>query len=237
MTKNFLDPRPARPATRGIVSRRNFVAGLSALTVAGCSTTGGQRLSYEGVQPSGLAAMYGPRPNEKFPVPAVKLSQVPRKYLRREVAYQTKEKPGTLIVDTGNRFLYLVEGNDRALRYGIGVGRQGFDWSGRGRIGWKRKWPVWTPPKEMIERQPELAKYAEGMEPGLSNPLGSRALYIMEGNKDTLYRVHGTAEAYSIGRAVSSGCVRMLNQDVMDLYERVRNGAGIIVLAPGEALV
>ena len=181
--------------------------------------------------------MYGPRPDEKFPVPAVELSEVPSRYLRREVTYQTAEKPGTLIVDTGSRFLYLVEGDDRALRYGIGVGRQDFAWSGRGRIGWKRKWPVWTPPREMIERQPELARYARGMEPGLFNPLGSRALYIMEGNRDTLYRVHGTAEAYSIGRAVSSGCVRMLNQDVIDLYDRVRTGAGIIVLAPGEALV
>ncbi|RVN88417.1 L,D-transpeptidase, partial [Sinorhizobium meliloti] len=120
-----------------------------------------------------------------------------------------------------------------AMRYGVGLGREGFAWSGRGLIQWKQKWPKWTPPNEMIARQPVLAKYSAdngGMPPGLDNPLGSRALYIFQNGQDTLYRVHGTPEWQSIGKAVSSGCVRMVNQDVIDLYDRVRNKAPILVI-------
>ena len=116
------------------------------------------------------------------------------------------------------------------MRYGVGLGRQGFEWSGRARIAWKRPWPTWTPPAEMIERQPELEEYRHGMEPGLDNPLGARALYIFEGNVDTLYRLHGTNEVWSIGKAVSSGCVRLLNQDAIDLYDRVASGSPILVV-------
>ncbi len=119
------------------------------------------------------------------------------------------------------------------MRYGVGLGRAGFEWSGRGKIQWKQRWPKWTPPSEMIARQPELEKYSAengGMPPGLANPLGARALYIFEDGQDTLYRVHGSPEASSIGRAVSSGCVRLLNQDIIDLYDRVPSGSPIVVV-------
>ena len=181
--------------------------------------------------------MYGSINDEQFTIPAVKLSQVQQQYYRQEVEFKTKEKPGTIIVNPHTKFLYLVQENGTAMRYGIGVGRQGFSWSGRAKIGWKRKWPKWTPPTEMIERQPELAKFANGMDPGLHNPLGARALYLVQGGKDTLYRIHGTIEAHSIGKAVSSGCIRLLNQDVIDLYNRVKTGATVIVIESAARLV
>ncbi|MBV6659054.1 MAG: L,D-transpeptidase [Devosiaceae bacterium] len=187
----------------------------------------------EPVIPSPYLMMYGPLPDEQFPVPAVDLTQVPEQYLRRQVDYPTTERVGTVVVDTRNFYLYLVQENGKAMRYGVGLGRQGFEWSGRARIAWKRPWPRWTPPDEMIARQPELEQYSVrngGMDPGLENPLGARALYIFEGNVDTLYRLHGTNEVWSIGKAVSSGCVRLLNQDVIDLYGRVTNGAAIVVV-------
>jgi lipoprotein-anchoring transpeptidase ErfK/SrfK len=123
-----------------------------------------------------------------------------------------------------------VRENGRALRYGVGVGRDGFDWSGRAKILMKRKWPTWTPPRSMIERQPELEKYANGMPPGLDNPLGARALYLFENGRDTLYRLHGTNEPWSIGKAMSSGCIRLFNQDIIDLYDRVPRGTSVVVL-------
>jgi lipoprotein-anchoring transpeptidase ErfK/SrfK len=151
------------------------------------------------------------------------------KFLPQEVAYRGKEGPGTIVVDTPNRFLYLVGEGGTAMRYGVGVGRDGFDWQGRGTIAYKRPWPRWTPPAEMIVRQPELEPYRHGMEPGLDNPLGARALYIFQNGRDTLYRLHGNMDARSIGQAVSSGCVRLLFQDVIDLYSRVPDGSPIVV--------
>lgn len=180
-----------------------------------------------------LAAMYGPRPNELFPIPAVDTSKVDPKYYRRRVLYPTNERPGTVIVDTGSFYLYLVETDGYAMRYGVGLGRQGFEWSGRANITWKQAWPKWTPPELMIERQPELEKYSAengGMPPGLNNPLGARALYIFQDGVDTLYRIHGTPEYWTIGKAVSSGCVRMINQDVIDLYDRARTNVPILVI-------
>ena len=177
--------------------------------------------------------MYGPMPQERFQIPAVRLSRVDARFYRREVDFETDQPAGTVIVNTKTFYLHLVGRNGRAMRYGVGLGRAGFEWSGTGRIAWKRPWPTWTPPAEMIARQPELAKWSAangGMEPGLRNPLGARALYIFQGKQDTLYRLHGTIEARSIGRAVSSGCVRLLNQDVIDLYDRIRPNARIIVV-------
>ncbi len=145
----------------------------------------------------------------------------------------TGEPPGTLVVDTPAKYLYLTGADGSAVRYGIGVGREGFAWSGRAIVQYKRKWPRWTPPDEMVARQPELEKYSianGGMDPGLQNPLGARALYIFQNGRDTLYRLHGTAEQSSIGRSVSSGCIRLLNQDVIDLYERVPDGTPIKVI-------
>ncbi|GHA16806.1 hypothetical protein GCM10007989_09950 [Devosia pacifica] len=174
--------------------------------------------------------MYAAVPDERFFIPAADIHLVDPIYWRQEVENKTGEKAGTVVVDTPNRFLYWTMPNGRAMRYGVGIGREGFAWQGRGHIAYGREWPVWTPPAEMIARQPELEPYRNGMEPGLENPLGPRALYIHQGNRDTLYRLHGNMDARSIGQAVSSGCVRLLFQDVIDLYERVTWGAEIVVV-------
>jgi lipoprotein-anchoring transpeptidase ErfK/SrfK len=176
-----------------------------------------------------VEAMYGPLSDEPFPVPAVDVSKLNPAYYRQLVDYETDEITGTVVVDTHNRVLYLTLPEGKAIRYGVGVGRDGFAWSGHGEIRYKKAWPTWTPPAEMIEREPELEQYRNGMPPGLHNPLGARALYIYQGNADTLYRVHGSGEVLSIGRAVSSGCVRLLHQDVIDLYNRVPEHTPIVV--------
>jgi lipoprotein-anchoring transpeptidase ErfK/SrfK len=146
---------------------------------------------------------------------------------RKIVADPTREQPGTLTIDTRSRKLFLSLGGGQAIAYRIGVGRQGFAWKGTAEIGRKAYWPGWTPPPEMLERQPELPAHVDG---GLGNPLGARALYLFEDNKDTLFRIHGTNDPTSIGKAVSSGCIRMLNADVIDLYQRVGKGARVVVL-------
>jgi lipoprotein-anchoring transpeptidase ErfK/SrfK len=151
-------------------------------------------------------------------------------FLPQVVSYDTHHAVGTIIVDPHNRFLYLVEENGQARRYGVGVGRAGFGWSGTATIQRRAEWPTWTPPASMIERQPELEEWRHGMPGGLDNPLGARALYLYEGGRDTLYRIHGTNQPWTIGQAMSSGCIRMRNEDVTDLYERVRIGARVVVL-------
>lgn len=154
----------------------------------------------------------------------------PRRYAgRRTVAFPTSEKPGTLLIHTRERALYDVLGSGRAVRYGVAVGKQGFAWSGVAHIGRKVEWPTWTPPEEMIERKPELAEFAYGMPGGPENPLGARAMYLFQGSRDTLYRIHGTNEPSSIGTAASSGCIRMLNEEVIELYRRTPIGAKVIV--------
>ena len=145
----------------------------------------------------------------------------------RVVRDPTGQPGGTLTVNTRVRKLYLSLGDGNALEYGIGVGRQGFEWKGAAQIGRKAVWPGWTPPKEMLRRRPDLPTHMEG---GLENPLGARALYLFKANKDTLFRIHGTNEPETIGRAVSSGCIRMHNADVMDLYQRVQKGARVVVI-------
>jgi lipoprotein-anchoring transpeptidase ErfK/SrfK len=142
---------------------------------------------------------------------------------RQLVAYRGREKPGTIIIDTPSKYLYLVQPDGRAIRYGIGVGRPGFEWAGRKSVSMKRTWPDWRPPAEMLRRRPDLPKHMEG---GPDNPLGARALYL----GSSLYRIHGTNEPHTIGQAVSSGCIRMLNKDVIDLYNRVPVGAPVIVI-------
>jgi lipoprotein-anchoring transpeptidase ErfK/SrfK len=143
-------------------------------------------------------------------------------YRRTEVDYAGGERPGSLVIDSSSKFLYFVKGNGRAIRYGVGVGRPGFTWSGVKTITRKAEWPAWTPPKEMLERRPDLPRHMQG---GPDNPLGARALYL----GSSLYRIHGTNEPYTIGQNVSSGCIRMMNEDVTDLYNRVRVGARVIV--------
>jgi lipoprotein-anchoring transpeptidase ErfK/SrfK len=144
------------------------------------------------------------------------------RYKRKEVDYSSIEKPGTIIIETSKRYLYLVLGEGKALRYGIGVGRSGFTWKGAEHISRKAEWPDWHPPAEMIERQPDLPEFMEG---GPNNPLGARALYLGA----TEYRIHGTAQPWTIGQAVSSGCIRLTNEDVIDLYARAKIGAKVIV--------
>lgn len=145
------------------------------------------------------------------------------KFLRQRVDYRGTEEPGTVVIDTPQHFLYLVEPGGKAMRYGIGVGRPGFTWSGVHTVSSKKEWPDWVPPKEMLERQPYLPHHMAG---GPGNPLGARALYL----GSTLYRIHGSNEPWTIGKNVSSGCIRMRNSDVIDLYERVKVGTKVVVL-------
>ncbi|MEO3386542.1 L,D-transpeptidase [Mesorhizobium sp. CAU 1741] len=197
-----------------------IVAALGAATaLAGC-TTGGMSV---------YTASYGSTTDAGYQLPRIPIERVPRQFHRQVVNYDTREQPGTIIVDTGEKFLYLVMPDGKAMRYGIGVGREGFEWSGTARISMKREWPVWTPPAAMIKRQPELAKWRGGQPGGLQNPLGARALYLFNKSGDTGYRLHGTPEWASIGKAMSSGCIRLMNQDIIDLYNRAENGAKVIV--------
>jgi lipoprotein-anchoring transpeptidase ErfK/SrfK len=145
------------------------------------------------------------------------------RYLKQEVSYDGKEAPGTIIINTPERMLYLVEEGGRALRYGIGVGRPGFTWAGVHSVTNKREWPDWTPPDDMLKRRPDLPRHMEG---GPENPLGARAMYL----GSTLYRIHGSNEPWTIGTQVSSGCIRMRNEDVIDLYDRVKVGAKVVVI-------
>ncbi|MCZ4273357.1 L,D-transpeptidase family protein [Maritalea porphyrae] len=217
-------------------SRRTFIRTGSALTLTGLlgACASGDSAQKSAVEVSDAAAsMYGPLPREQFAIPAIDPQKIEPQFYRQEVRYRTNEQPGTVVVDTKAFYLYLVQPKGRAIRYGVGLGRAGFAWSGRALIQWKRKWPTWTPPTEMIARQPELEKYSYkngGMPPGLKNPLGARALYIFQNGKDTLYRLHGTPEYWSIGKAVSSGCVRLFNHDIIDLYQRVPNKTPIVVV-------
>jgi len=182
------------------------------------------------------AARYGRMDGEPFAIPAVPLSDIDSAYLRKIVDYPTRTAPGTIIVDPRRHFLYLVQEGGRAIRYGVGVGREGFGWSGVATIHDKQEWPDWYPPKEMLRRQPALRKAVRklrsglGVQGGPGNPLSARAMYLWQGNKDTLYRIHGTIEPWTIGKNVSSGCIRMINQDAIDLYQRTPVGAKVMVL-------
>lgn len=213
-------------------TRRHFVVAAAAATLGACNTTGSGRAPAPALQ---YRADYGPILDEPFPIPAVNLNVVPPEFRRQVVRYRTEEVPGTVVVDTNTFHLYLVQQGGTALRYGVGLGRQGFSWSGDAVIDSKQEWPRWFPPKEMIAREPHLEKFSEkngGQPPGLDNALGSRALYLYENGVDTLYRLHGTAQEASIGNAVSSGCVRLLNQDIIHLYDRVAVGAKVVVIPP-----
>ncbi|MCR4265311.1 L,D-transpeptidase [Nitratireductor sp. ZSWI3] len=236
------------PSAERLLTRRKFLsagaAGAASLTLSACVSSSGNAPVVEGRVPEPTvttsSSMYAAVSDAGYDIPAVPFEKINPRYYRQEVADPTGERAGTIVVDTANHFLYLVRGNGRALRYGVGLGRAGFEWAGRAEIRFKQQWPRWFPPSEMIDRQPELEKYrAEydkandtwlgGMQPGVANPLGARALYIFQDGKDTLYRVHGSPEWWTIGKSVSSGCVRMINQDVIDLYNRVPDGSPILV--------
>ncbi len=226
------------------LTRRRFLGaaavGAASVTLAACSTTGpgyyDQRPSFPepdaGADYGSYVSMYGPVLDEGYEVPGIPIQKMDPQFLRRVVPDPTGERPGSIVVDTSAHFLYLVLGGGQAMRYGVGLGRAGFEWAGRANVQWKQKWPKWTPPAEMIARQPELQIYSAdngGMPPGLTNPLGARALYIFQNGEDTLYRLHGSPEWNSIGKSVSSGCVRLMNQDIIDLYDRVPGKAPILV--------
>lgn len=164
-----------------------------------------------------------------FPIEPVSERLVKKRYRRQDVDFEGTEDPGTLVVDPDNRFLYHVLAYGRARRYGVGVGRAGFAWAGHAQIGMKRRWPRWVPPREMVDRDENARKWVNGQPGGPDNPLGARALYLYSGGVDTLYRIHGTNNPSSIGKAMSSGCVRMLNEDIAELFDNVIVGTPVTV--------
>ena len=184
--------------------------------------------------------IYGPVTTEPFPVKAIDWNRLNPRFLRTLVDYPSDQPPDTIVIDPAKHFLYLIIDNGQAIRYGVGVGREGFLWSGQAQIGAKREWPDWYPPKEMFARQPEIVgamsklQSGLGMHGGPGNPLGARAMYLYRDGKDTLFRIHGTVEPYTIGSSVSSGCIRMMNQDVLDLYSRVDVGTKVLVLGDAQ---
>ena len=205
--------RPTAPAPSVRVADNNMGGGFLELMLGG-----GARYNEPPRTPVARQANYAPNPVHQ-PVQR----QIDPMFLRQEVDYAGSEAPGTLVVDTPSKFLYYVQGNGRAIRYGIGVGRPGFEWSGTKTISRKAEWPSWTPPAEMLLRRPDLPTFMDG---GAGNPLGARALYL----GSSMYRIHGTTEPWSIGTNVSSGCIRMMNEDVVDLYGRVRVGTKVVVI-------
>ncbi len=183
--------------------------------------------------PPETIAMYGPiTEGEQHPVPGISLRRMNPAFVRQIVPFESPEPPGTIIVDPQQKFLFLVLGNGEAMRYGVGVGKAGMEWAGTATIRRTAQWPRWTPTPDMIARDPaKNAPWAGGMPGGPTNPLGARALYLYDENgRDTLYRIHGTNEPWTIGSAVSSGCIRMMNQDVIDLYNRIQPGTRVIVV-------
>jgi len=214
-----------------LLSRRLFMIGLPAVALAACSSSRTPRVVEPQIDPY-YQAMYGTLTNEKFVVPAMDLRRVDPQWWRQEVAYATTERPGTIVVDTPNRFLYLTMEGGRAMRYGVGVGKtEALVFRGTATVGRKAEWPRWTPTQNMVRREPErYGPYAGGLEGGPTNPLGPRALYLYKGGRDTLFRLHGTTEPYTIGTNVSSGCIRLMNQDIIDLYNRVPTGTRVVVI-------
>jgi lipoprotein-anchoring transpeptidase ErfK/SrfK len=222
-----------------VLDRRAFlIASSSALAVTALGA--GTRTAAQSARALGYGPgnPYGPVRDEPYPIPGLRPSQVKPAFLRAEVPFESTEAPGTIVIEPHSRYLYQVQDGGWATRYGVGVGRAGFGWSGTAIIKDKQEWPDWYPPREMLDRQPELLDRMSdlvggiGMPGGPGNPLGSRAMYLWQGNKDTLYRIHGTMEPWTIGTNVSSGCIRMINQDVIDLYARTPIGTKVVVLGP-----
>jgi lipoprotein-anchoring transpeptidase ErfK/SrfK len=224
------------------LTRRSFVAGAAVVASTGlvaCQSNSTPKPVAEAAPnpyDSDFAMMYGPVTGEPFPVPAIDPYHLDPAFRRQLIPYATSEPPGTIVIDPYAHYLYSVREGGMAMRYGVGVGRDGFGWSGDATIEAKREWPDWYPPKEMIDRQPELEAQltdlqgGRGVAGGPTNPLGARAMYLYQNGKDTLYRIHGTYEPWTIGKSVSSGCIRMINQDVMDLYRRTPIGTRVVVL-------
>ncbi|GEO13112.1 L,D-transpeptidase [Microvirga aerophila] len=211
-----------------MITRRLLIGALAIAPLAACQTA---------QQPQSVAAAdpyegwyVGFMPDQPHNVPLVDRRKMDAKYARQTVAYNGPEKPGSIVVDIDERHLYFVQADNTAIRYGVGVGKQGFSWRGTATVGRKGVWPAWSPTKTMVGIKPDLPRH---MEAGIDNPLGARALYLHQNGADTLFRIHGTNEPWSIGEQVSSGCVRMLNEDVVDLYERVPVGTMVYVKRNG----
>ncbi len=183
-----------------------------------------------------LLALYAPIQDGENSIPAVPARYLSDRNKRQVVEYWTDEKPGTVIVDPFDKFLYYVTGDNQAMRYGVAVGDEGRAFTGTANVPFKRVWPGWTPTQNMLKTQPEkYEKYADGLEGGIDNPLGARALYLFRGGKDTMYRIHGTNDVASIGTATSAGCIRLFNQDILDLYDRVPPNTRVVVLNEAQA--
>ncbi|MCX2723523.1 L,D-transpeptidase [Roseibium salinum] len=235
MKRHYSPHEPAPARERGLLDRRTLLAGglfLAAAPLAGCQTVVG--LPGQPALPDesfDYATAYAALPDGDFTWPAINYKSFDEKYWRQVVEYKSRQTPGTVVVDPYNNFLYWTLSRDKCLRYGIGVGQAGFAWSGEALIRVKREHPLWRPPREMIARKPSLERYwVEGYPPGLKNPLGARAMDLWQGSTDTLYRIHGTNQPSSIGKSVSSGCIRMWQQDVIDLFNRVPLRTKVVVL-------
>ena len=234
-----------------MISRRMFVAGSSALITAAATGTaqassiiemlfeGDSQVIYEAPERDLPAPIDQPRVKKKVKKVATakskkkggKTYKIDPIYEPQEVEYYDGEEPGTIVINSGDKFLYLVEDGNRARRYGVAIGKEGLGWTGEATIKSKVEWPAWTPTNEMIARSPEhYAKYKNGMPGGPQNPLGARAMYLYQGGQDTHIRIHGTTQPWTIGQAASNGCFRMVNEHVMDLYKRVRIGTKVVVL-------
>ena len=200
------------------LTRRSLVGGAVASLVAG---------------PISSIAWAADTADDPYPLPSFDYLKMPEAFRPSVLTYRGRQHVGTVIVDTSARQIYLVVDGGYCIRWGCAVGRDGFRWAGLADVGRKVMWPKWTPPKDMIERSPEKAKWAGGMPGGYDNPLGARALYLFQNGQDTLYRIHGTTEPMSIGTNASSGCIRMINQDVKELYRRAPVGSRVVVLAEG----
>ena len=242
--------RRVGPQTGGIMSdnplfserlnRRAFLGasalGAASVALSACTTTDVAPPPVEAPPPPSDSAfgaaesMYAARVDEGYQLPAIPISKLDPKFVRQIVTDPTGEKPGTIVVDTSEHFLYLVRDGGKAIRYGVSLGKAGFGWTGSAVVQARKLWPVWSPPPEMIQRKPELVKWQGGQPGGLTNPLGARALYIYQDGKDTGYRIHGSPEWWSIGQAMSSGCVRLINQDIIDLYSRVSKKNPVVVM-------
>lgn len=221
-----------------MLTRRSFVALGAAAGLVACAKLPVQPDTPAVVPPPAfppLPDFYGAIADEPYPIAAIEEGTLSPEYWRTDVANPWPDHaPGTIVVDPDAAILHFVSTSQKAVRYGVSVGAAGFEWAGTARLQFSRKWPRWNVPDSMVARKPGLAPYSVangGMDPGPGNPLGARALYLFQNGVDTLYRIHGDAAPKELGRAVSSGCIRMLNQDVIDLYKRAVHGAPVIVLA------
>jgi lipoprotein-anchoring transpeptidase ErfK/SrfK len=212
------------------LSRRAVCSGIC-FSLAGCVTAPQNLLSGSPQGNDPYASIYGPVMDGSFAIPALEIDFAANQdLLRREVAFPARYRPGTVVVNVSERRLYLVQSGGQALRYAVGVGREpAFNFRGSAVVGRKAAWPQWTPTIDMIRKMPNYAAYMGGMSGGLENPLGARALYLYVGDRDSYFRIHGTNEPETIGSAVSSGCIRLFNQDIIDLYNRVPVGAPVVV--------